>query len=158
MAPRLSALLRRLSLLFRRAELDRDLDDELRFHAEMTAERERALGASEDEARRIARLRLGNPARLREESRALHGFPRLETLGRDAALAVRRLRRAPGFTLAAVATLSLAIGANAALFALVDAVVLRPFPYPEPDRLVAIVERRGPQLKVVTGFPAEEGA
>jgi predicted permease len=143
MAPRLSALLRRLSLLFRRAELDRDLDDELRFHAEMTAERERALGASEDEARRIARLRLGNPARLREESRALHGFPRLETLGRDAALAVRRLRRAPGFTLAAVATLSLAIGANAALFALVDAVVLRPFPYPEPDRLVAIVERTG---------------
>ena len=137
---RFRAFLRRLALLRRRPELDRELDDELSFHLEMNAAQERAEGASEDEARRAARLRLGNPTRLREESRAVFGFPRLEGLARDASLAARRLRRAPGFTLAATATLAIAIGANAALFALVDAVVLRPFPYPEAHRLVALVE------------------
>lgn len=140
MGVRLSALLRRIGLLFRRPQLDRDLDDELRFHEQMSADEALAQGASEDEARRAARLRLGNPARLREESRALFGFPQLEALGRDLTLGARRLRRAPGFTLAATATLALAIGANAALFALVDAVVLRPFPYPDAQRLVALVE------------------
>lgn len=140
MGARLEALLRRVRLLFRRPELDRELEDELRFHEEMSATQARAHGASDDEARRQARLRLGNPVRLREESRAIFGFPRLEALTRDVSLAARRLRRAPGFTLAAVATLALAIGANAALFALVDAVVLRPFPYPDAHRLVALVE------------------
>ncbi len=143
MPPRLSALLRRLSLLGRRSELDRDLDEELQSHLQMEADRARAQGASEDEARRAARLRLGNPARLREESRALFGFPRLEALARDLSLAARRLRRSPGFTAAATATLALAIGANAALFALVDAVVLKPLPYPEAERLVAVVEHGG---------------
>jgi predicted permease len=143
MGVRLEALLRRLSLLRKRRELDRELDEELRSHLEMQAAAERAAGASEDEARRAARLRLGNPDRLREESRALFGFPRLEALARDMALAARRLRHAPGFTLAAVLTLALGIGANAALFALVDAVVLRPLPYPLPDRLVSVREQRG---------------
>jgi predicted permease len=140
---RLSALRQRLALLWRRSQLDRELDDELRFHLEMNAAQERAEGASEDQARRAARLRLGNPQRLREESRAVFGFPRLEALVRDLSLAARRLRRAPGFTLAATATLALAIGANAALFALVDAVVLRPLPYPDAQRLVALVEAVG---------------
>ena len=140
---RLAALLRRLSLLFRRPQLDRELDDELRFHLEMNAAQERAQGAGAEKAQRVARLRLGNPHRLREESRAVFGFPRLEAFTRDVSLAARRLRRAPGFTLAATATLALAIGANAALFALVDAVVLRPLPYPDAHRLVALVEAVG---------------
>ena len=143
MGARLEALLRRLSLLRKRRELDRELAEELQSHLEMQAAAERAAGASEHEARRAARLRLGNPDRLREESRALFGFPRLEALARDMALAARRLRHAPGFTLAAVLTLALGIGANAALFALVDAVVLRPLPYPLPDRLVSVREQRG---------------
>ncbi|MFI4945877.1 MAG: ABC transporter permease, partial [Burkholderiales bacterium] len=154
--PRIPAILTRLRLLLRREQLDRELDDELRFHMEMDAARAREDGASEDEARRAARLRLGNPDRLREESRALFGFPSLETLTRDAQLAMRRLRRAPGFTLAAVATLALAIGANTALFALVDAVVLRPFPYPEPERLVALVEHaHGSRSAVAPGNIAD---
>ena len=140
MGARLEALLRRLSLLRKRRELDRQLDEELQSHLEMEAAAARASGASDEQARRAARLRLGNPARLREESRALFGFPRMEALARDASLAARRLRRSPGFTLAATATLAIAIGANAALFALVDAVLLKPLPYPDAERLVAIVE------------------
>jgi len=140
MGARLRALPRRLALLFRRTELESELAEELRCHLEMSAAQKRAEGASEDEGRRQARLRLGNPDRLREESLRVFGFPRLETLSRDVSLAARRLRRAPGFTLAATATLALAIGANAALFALVDAVVLRPLPYPDAQRLVAVVE------------------
>jgi putative ABC transport system permease protein len=136
----LDGFLRRLSRLRRRRELDRELAEELESHLQMEADRARAEGRSAAEARRVARLRLGNPDRLREESRAVFGFPRLEALARDTALAARRLRRAPGFTLAAVLTLALGIGANAALFALVDAVVLRPLPFPRPDRLVAIRE------------------
>jgi hypothetical protein len=89
---------------------------------------------------RAARLRLGNPVRLREESLDAIGFPRLEALARDVSLAARRLRRSAGFTVATTLTLALAIGANAALFALIDAVLLRPLPYPEAERLVALWE------------------
>jgi putative ABC transport system permease protein len=143
MGGRLGALRRRLALLRHRPELDRELEEELRFHLEMGKEASRAEGASEEEAHRAARLRLGNPARLLEESRAAYGFPRTEALARDVSLAARRLRRAPGFTLAATLTLALGIGGTAALFALVDAVLLRPLPYPEPDRLVALRETGG---------------
>jgi putative ABC transport system permease protein len=143
MGARLRALLRRLALLSRRTELDRELDEELRFHLEMDAARARAEGAHEDAARREARLRLGHADRLREESRAVFGFPRLEALARDVRLAARRLRRAPGFTAAAVATLALGISATTALFAIVDAVLLRALPYPAAERLVAIVEMDG---------------
>ena len=133
-------LLRRMARLLRRSGLHRDLDEELRFHLEMGEAAARAQGATADHARRAARLRLGNPLRLREESLDALGFPRLEALARDVSLAARRLRRAPGFTVAATLTLAVGIGANAALFALVDAVLLRPLPYPEPERLASLWE------------------
>ena len=83
MGGRLLTVLRRLSRLVRRSEIDREVEEELRFHLEMGEAAARAAGASEDEARRAARLRLGNPLRLREESRDARGFPRTEALARD---------------------------------------------------------------------------
>jgi putative ABC transport system permease protein len=139
----LAGVVRRLALILRRPDLDRELADELRFHLEMGEAAARAQGASDEEARRAARLRLGNPLRLREESREVLGFPRLEALARDVSLGARRLRRSAGFTAAATLTLALGIGANAALFALVDAVLLRPLPYPEPHRLLSLQETGG---------------
>ena len=149
MGARFEALLRRLSLLRKRPELDRELEEELQSHLAMEADAARARGESENEVLRAARLKLGNPDRLREESRAVFGFPRLEALARDASLAARRLRHAPGFTLAATATLALGIGANSALFALVDAVLLRALPYPQAERLISIVESNGGERNAI---------
>ena len=143
MSGRAAALWHRLALLVRRPQLDRDLEEELRFHLEMSAEAERRDGVAGTEAAREARLRLGSPDRVREDVRAAVGFPRAEALWRDLSLAARRLRHAPGFTLAATLTLALGIGATTALFALVDAVLLRPLPYPEPERLVSMWEEEG---------------
>jgi hypothetical protein len=138
----LEALWRRLWLLRKRSELDGRARRGAAVAPQMEPDLARALGASEDEARRAARLRLGNPMRLREESRALFGFPRVEALTRDLSLAARvcvarRGSRWPP------RPRSPSDRANAALFALVDAGRAKPLPTLKPGRLVAIVEHRG---------------
>jgi putative ABC transport system permease protein len=137
---RLRILARRLRALFRKGPLDAALDEELRFHLEMETERHIGNGMSPEEARIAARRSFGGVEQVKEIYRDRRGLPGVETLARDLAQAVRTLRRHPGYTIVAVLSLALGIGANTAVFSLLDAFVLRPLPYPEPDRLVLIYE------------------
>jgi predicted permease len=114
------------------------LAEELEFHREMLEEQHRRRGLLESDAARAARLELGGATQIREAWRDQRGIPAIEMLVHDLRYGVRMLGRTPGFTLAAVLTLTLGIGANAAIFTIVDGALLRPLPYASPDRLVTV--------------------
>jgi predicted permease len=128
----------RLRALFRKDAMERDLDEELRLHIECEAERHVAAGLSPDEAMRRARFAFGGVEQMKEASRDMRGIARPESILRDLRYAIRSLKRWPAFTLTVVATLALGIGANTAIFTLVDALVLRPLPVLHPERLVIV--------------------
>ena len=115
--------------LFRREKLDAELKDEITFHQQMLARDARAAGASAEEAESVARRHLGNITVIRESSRESWTFRWVETLQQDLRYAFRGLRRSPGFTAAVIITLGLGIGANAAMFGVIDRLMFRPFPY-----------------------------
>jgi predicted permease len=144
-------VLRRLLFFFQRNQFDRDLEDELRFHEEMEAhalaDRE---GMSGDEARAAARRRIGNPLRLREQSREPWIFTTVDTFAQDVRHALRLMRRDPAFTFTALATLALGIGLNTAIFSVAYGVLWRPLPYPNPDRLVVFTSAQQTETGVKT--------
>jgi putative ABC transport system permease protein len=135
MHSRLRALVRNL---LRPAARERELDEELRAYVDHAVQARIAGGMEESEARRAVAIEMGTVDAVKEEVRAVRAGAGLESLGSDLALALRQLRRAPVFAAAVIATLALAIGANAAVFSVIQAVLLAPPPYREPDRLMVI--------------------
>ncbi len=128
----------RLRAIFRRGALERELDDELRFHLEHHIAAEMKNGHSREEAERRARLAFGGVDRAKEASRDARGVSPLEVLSRDLRYAVRLLLKSPGFTAVAILSLTLGIGANTAMFQLLNALTLASLPVHDPDALVEV--------------------
>lgn len=140
---RLHAVRQALRTLFRRQRAAHDLDRELRFHLDEQIAEHLAAGMSRDQAQRAALRALGSSTLVREQTMDTWGWATLHDALRDLAYSTRTFRKAPLFTAAALLTLTLGIGATTAVFSVVDAVLLRPLPYPDPQRIVTIFEDLG---------------
>ncbi|HEV8395010.1 MAG TPA: ADOP family duplicated permease [Vicinamibacterales bacterium] len=136
-------ILHRLRSIFRHSTVERELDDELRHHLDLQADRYLAMGWTRDAAMRQARLDIGGFEQVKEEHRDVRGTRGLEDLGRDARVAFRMLRRVPLLTATAIITVGLGVGVNTLVFSVVEGLVLRPLPIEKPGR-VWFVQRLGP--------------
>lgn len=134
----LTSLRRRLTAIVRRRRFEEEMAGEMQFHIDAFVDDLVRAGMAPEEARRRARLEFGSVDNAREDCRQSRGLRALDQLDQDIRYAGRVLRRSPGFTATAVATLGICLGANLTIFALVDAVLVRPLPFPDSGRLVGI--------------------
>src|ERR1700728_1363686 len=124
--------------LFRRTQMEEQLEKELRFHIDQHTADLIARGYQADEARREARIALGGPDQVKEECRDARGTRWLEDLLQDFRYTLRTLRHKPGFAAVTLCTLALGIGATTVMFTVINGVLLKPLSFPEPERLITL--------------------
>jgi putative ABC transport system permease protein len=132
----------RWKFLIRKRSLDQQLDSELRYHIEELTAENLAAGMAPEEARRRAILEFGGPEQVKEELREVYGVRIIETTLANLKSAFRFIRKSPSFSLAIILTLALGIGANSAVFSAIDAILLRPLPFPNGDQLTWLYQYR----------------
>jgi putative ABC transport system permease protein len=147
------SLFRRISNLFSRSSVNREIDAELRSHIEMRVEDNLAIGMPPAEARRDAMLRFGNLTKTREHLNAVNAVLVVESISMDARYAFRQLARSPGFAVATILTISLGVGASTAIFGVVNSILIRPLSYPDAERIVQTEKVTATGLSYTASIP-----